>query len=577
MHFEDLTMRETRFLSFVSVAVISGAVIAGCGSDGNSSNNTTTGSGSSSGNGGSGGSGGNGGGSGARCDVTPTNEAGVVALDSGLVRGVKENASWVFKGIPYTAPPIGDKRWKPPEVAACWEGVRDANAFGAVCPQLDKSKQPVGNEDCLTLNVWAPDPATAGAGPYPVLFFIHGGGNIQGSSSEPVAGMKPVYNGITLSEMHKAIVVTINYRLGALGFLALPELSKESAWGASGNYGLLDQIAALEWVKTNITAFGGDPSKVMVFGESAGAVDTITLVASPLAKGLFSAALSQSGGIPSTPIKDAESVLGAEVDKSTCGMAADRLACLRGKTANEVLADLPGSTNITGVGLGNAAGNYGPVIDGHLLPKATAAILAAGEHNHVPFAIGTNAEELAGMLAVKVTTEAEFQSVINLNFGPLAPDVFAAYPVGDYTSPQEALVAVYSDLRFTCPARSIASSIAKTQTEPVYRYFFTRRAPTPQGEKPAQHAIELVYVFNTLKDIPLYNPAQADLDLSTAMMGYWGRFGATGDPNGAGAVQWPKFEAMKDSHIVLDSPITSGEGVRTAQCDAWEKILVKAP
>jgi para-nitrobenzyl esterase len=560
-------MRTTHWISFLSLV---GTVFAGCGTDGNSTT-TSSSSGSSSGTGGSGG------GSAARCVVETTNEAGVVALDNGLVRGTKESASWVFRGIPYATPPTGDKRWKPPELTACWDGVRDANTFGAVCPQIDKNKQPIGAEDCLSLNVWAPDTASAGKGPFPVLFFIHGGGNIQGASSEAVAGMAPIYNGLDPSETSQAIVVTINYRLGPLGFLALPELSKESTWGASGNYGLLDQIAALEWVQRNIAAFGGDPSKVMVFGESAGAVDTITLLASPLAKGLFSSALAQSGGTTSTPQSDAETAMTARVNMSSCGNAADRLVCLRGKTANELLAELPGSVNIGGAAVGNAAGGYGPIIDGHLLPKATSAIFAAGEHNHVPFTIGTNSEELAALLAIKVTTAAEFQSVINLNFGAVAPDVLAAYPVADYATPQDALVAVYSDLRFTCPARIIASSIAKNQTEPVYRYFFSHRAKTPNGDKPAQHGIELLYVFHTITDIPLYTPAPEDLALSDAMMGYWGRFGAAGDPNGAGAVAWPKYDAVKDTHVVLNSPITSGEGVRTAQCDAWEQILAKGP
>lgn len=568
-------MRATHWLGLVSILGIFSGMTAGCGSDGNSTSTTTTsGSGSSSGNGGGGGSGGS---SGARCTVESTNEAGVVALDSGLVRGEKESASWVFRGIPYALPPVGDLRWKPPELAACWDGVKEAKTFGAVCPQLDKTKQPVGNEDCLSLNVWMPDAAAAGDGPYPVLFFIHGGGNIQGSSSEAVAGTAPIYNGLDPSEVNKAIVVTINYRLGPLGFLAIPELSKESAWGASGNYGLLDQIAALEWVQRNIAAFGGDPKRVLVFGESAGAVDTITLVASPLTKGLFSAALEQSGGATSMPKADAEAAMSARVAMTSCGNAADKAACLRAKTSNELLADLPGSVNIGGTAVGNAAGTYGPIIDGHVLPKATSAIFAAGEHNHMPFVLGSNSEELAAMLTIKVNTEAEYQAVINQSFGAVAPAVLAAYPVADYASPQDTLVAVYSDMRFTCPTRLLASSISKTQTEPVYRYFFTRRATTPQGEKPAQHGIELLYVFNTLTDIPLYNPAQADLDLSDAMMGYWGRLGATGDPNGGGAVPWPKYDALKDTHLILDNPISSGEGVRTAQCDAWEQILTKAP
>lgn len=566
-------MHTTQWISFLA---LTGVIVVGCGDNGNTTSPTTSSSSGSGGDGG-GGSGGSGGSSGARCAVESSNDAGVVALDSGLVRGTKESSSWVFRGIPYATPPTGDKRWKPPELAACWEGVRDANAFGAVCPQLDKTKQPIGNEDCLTLNVWMPDSAGAGQGPLPVLFFIHGGGNIQGSSSEAVAGTAPIYNGLDLSEANKAIVVTINYRLGPLGFFALPELSQESAWGASGNYGLLDQIAALEWVRTNIGAFGGDHSRVLVFGESAGAVDTITLTASPLTKGLFSAALAQSGGATAIPLKDAEMAMADRVAMTSCASASDRLGCLRGKTADELVTELPGSINIGGTSVGNAAGNYGPIIDGHVLPKSTSLIFAAGEHNHIPFAIGTNSEELAELLAIKVTTEAQFQNVINLNFGALAPDVLAAYPVADYPSPQDALIAVYSDLRFTCPARVLAASISKTQTEPVYRYFFTRRATTPQGEKPAQHGIELLYVFHTLTDIPLYNPAQADLGLSDAMMGYWGRFGATGDPNGSGAVPWPKYDAAKDSYLGLDSTITSGEGVRTAQCDAWEQILTKAP
>jgi para-nitrobenzyl esterase len=564
-------MRTTRWTIFFA---LTGIHFAGCGGDGNS---TVSNSSSSSG-GGSGGNGGSGGGSAARCSVESANEPGVVAIDSGLARGTKESGSWVFRGIPYAAPPIDEKRWKAPEVAACWDGVRDANAFGAVCPQIDaKTKQPIGNEDCLTLNVWAPDAAAAGNGPFPVLFFLHGGGNIQGSSSEILAGTAPIYNGIHLSEASKAIVVTINYRLGPLGFLALPELSAESTWGASGNYGLLDQIAALEWVQKNIAAFGGDPSKVLLFGESAGALDTMTLVASPLTKGLFSAALSQSGGATSTPQKDAQAAMSARVGMSSCANAADRLECLRGKTASELLAEIPGFVNIGGATLGNAAGSYGPIVDGHVLLKSTFDIFAAGEHQHVPIVIGTNAEELAALLVAQANTEAEFQAIINQNFGNWAPDILAAYPVADYVSPQDALVAVYSDMRFNCPARIIARSIAKTQSEPVYRYFFTRRAKTAQGDKPAQHAIELLYVFGTLTDISLYTPVAEDVALSDAVMGYWSRLGFTKNPNGAGAVEWPTYDVAKDSHIVLDSPITTGEGVRAAQCDAWEVIFTKAP
>lgn len=509
-----------------------------------------------------------------RCAVEGAAEPGVAAVETGLVRGAREGASWVYRGVPYAAPPVGDLRWKAPELPACWEGTRDAAAYGPVCPQRDaKSGAPVGAEDCLTLNVWAPDGSSGAEGPYPVLFFMHGGGNIQGSSSEPITEGNPVYDGLRLGEAGQAIVVTINYRLGPLGFLALPELSAESPHGASGNYGLLDQIAALQWVQRNIAAFGGDPERVMLFGESAGALDTVTLYASPLAAGLFHAALVESGGMTSTPLADAEAAMGARVDaESSCAGQADRLACLRGQTPEDLLAEIPGSSGIGDVAVGGDPASYGPVVDGHVLPKRTRDLIEAGEHNHVPFALGTNRDEMAKLLAVQVDTAAQYEGVVNASFGPLAADVLAAYPAADYPTPQDALVALYSDLRFTCPARALARMASAAQSEPVWRYFFARRATTGQGEAPAAHATELLYVFGTLEDIPLFQPAAEDLALSASMMGYWARFGATGDPNGGGAPEWPAYDAERDTHLVLDSPLSAGEGVRTAQCDFWDGL-----
>lgn len=509
--------------------------------------------------------------------MEPSAEPGVATVAEGLVRGVHEGKTWVFRGVPYAAPPTGDRRWKAPEAPACIEGVLDAASFGPVCPQIDtKAMAPVGSEDCLTLNIWTPDDVFGApqAAPVPVLFFIHGGANIQGSASEPLLGGKPIYDGKRLSEATHSMVVTIQYRLGPLGFLALPELSAEAPSKASGNYGLLDQIAALTWVRDNIGALGGDAGRVMLFGESAGALDTCALLASPAAKGLFSAALMQSGGCIASPIAAAEAAMSARVNsESTCGGEADRLACLRAKTAAEILQEIPGSSGIGGVNVGSDPASYAPIVDGAVLPAAPLDAIEAGTHNHVPFGIGTNAEELAKMLAVQVSTEAEYTMVITASFGPIAQDVLAAYPAGDYATPQEALVAVYSDLRFTCPARKIARSMANSQTEPVWRYFFTRRPKTIMGSAPASHAIELPYVFGTLSDITGFSPDPADLELSGSMMGYWGNFAAKGDPNGGSLSAWPKYDAAMDSHLVLDSPISSGQGVREAQCDFWEGAL----
>jgi len=408
------------------------------------------------------------------------------------------------------------------------------------------------------------------------MFFIHGGGNIQGSSRETILGNKPIYDGRRLAGKG-VVVVTVNYRLGPFGFLALPELSAESSQASSGNYGVLDQLAALAWVRDNIAAFGGDPGRVMVFGESAGAVDTCTLVASPLAKGLFHAALMESGGCSQPTLAPAEQAMGDRVAKGSCGTSAGRLACLRGLPMEKVMAELPGSIGVGDPTLTLDPAKYGPVVDGWVLAESPLDAMAAGRHNRVPFVVGTNAEELASLLTVKITTEAQFENLVGTTLAPLGQatvdKVLSAYPVSDYASPQDALVALYSDMRFTCPARQIARAAVAGGTPDVRRYFFARRAPTPQGPKPAQHGIELLYVFGTASDIPGYVPAAADIALADAMLGYWSRFAGTGDPDGGGAVAWPAYEAASDPFLRLDDPIAEGHGVRTPQCDLFDEIV----
>jgi len=435
----------------------------------------------------------------------------------------------------------------------------------------------VGEEDCLQLNVWVPEQATASS-PQPVVVFLHGGANIQGSTSETVMGGTMLYNGRHLAEAGPAVVVTLNYRLGPLGFLALPELAAESNRGVSGNYGVLDQVAALEWVQRHIAAFGGDPNQVFLFGESAGALDTCVHLASPLSAGLFHAALMQSGGCWQPLYDDTEAAMSARVDQdSSCASTTDRLACLRAQSASTLLEELPGSTQVFSTTVGGDPAAYAPVVDGYVLEARPLEALQAGTHNHVPFVVGSNAEEMATRLTTQVDTAAEYEALVQSMFGALGSTwvdaILAAYPASSYATPQDALMALLSDMRFTCPARTIARAAADHQSEPVYRYFFTRRADTQSGPLPASHGIELLYVFGTIHDIPFYTPAQGDAELSLSMMAYWTRFGASGNPNGAPEPEWPAYDTSSDSHMVLDAPPTAGTHLLEAQCDTWDALL----
>jgi para-nitrobenzyl esterase len=454
-----------------------------------------------------------------------------------------------------------------------------ADAFGPKCLQRERDRQgvmaTVGDEDCLTLNVWSPVAGQDDA-PRPVLVFIHGGGNIVGSASEEVAPGAPLYDGAALAARGDAVVVTFQYRLGALGYLALDALSEESGRGVSGNYGSQDQVAALKWVQRNIAAFGGDPSRVMVFGESAGSVNTCVMVASPLARGLFHAALMQSGTCPSLPLADAEAQGEEALALTGCGDAEDALACLRALPARELVESIPVTIGIGAALEGGGGQTYGPVVDGWLLPRAPWAMIEDGEHNQVPVVIGSNADEMAstGINPLTIQTEAQYEQTLRALVGDVAAaQLLAAYPVEDYESPNDAFIQVTTDAIFTCPARTQVRILARGQEAPVYRYFFSRRPETPRNNGRASHGIELVYLFGAYDDIPLYNPAPADVALAGEMMEYWLRFAATGDPNGDGATAWPRFTAAADEHLLLDAPTSSAAGVRTSQCDLWDALL----
>ncbi|MBL8115881.1 MAG: carboxylesterase family protein [Acidobacteria bacterium] len=498
----------------------------------------------------------------------------VAETASGAVRGFAAGESVAWKGIPFALPPVGDLRFRPPVSPAPFTSVREARTFGSVCPQATEpgASTVTGAEDCLTLNVWRPlAPASS---KLPVLFFIHGGGNVQGSGSETY------YDGRYLAGGGDAVVVTLNYRLGALGSLAHDALDRESPKRASGGYGLLDQIAALHWVRTNIEAFGGDAGRILIFGESAGAVNVCALVASPLARGLFGSALMESGGCGAPALADVKQfdrgVIQAAGCASDAGSPGDpvpgshEIACLRALSAERVTSAVPGLASVA-----SSSGQlWGPVVDGWALPRSPQAALEAGTHNKVPFAVGSNSEETSRYVPA-IPSAAAYQAAVLGQYGlVLGALVLQQYPATAYPTPQAAFVAVTTDARFGCPARRIARAASRADS-PVFRYYFTHAVDSsPAAAFGAYHGLEIPFVFRTLTDIPGYRPSASELALADAMGRYWKRFAATGDPNGGADPAWPRYEAAADRVLLFDGgAIQEGGPVRSASCDFWDALL----
>ncbi len=478
-------------------------------------------------------------------------------------------------GVPYAAPPVGDLRWRPPQPPAPWSGVRAATAFASQCPQIADGGTITGAEDCLYLNVWAPAGASSGV-PLPVLFFVHGGGNVQGSASVQADDGSYVYDGAAMAGSEHVVVVTTNYRLGPLGFLALPALAAESPQASSGNYGILDQEAALGWVRSNIAAFGGNPARVMVFGQSAGALDTCMLLASPLASGLFSFALMESGGCAASTAADAQAFGAKVVAAAGCGSASDVAACMRSLDTEAIISALPQPIDLAG-----KQGGYQPNVDGWVLPESPLDALAGGHYNHVPLVVGANSDETSRAVTAMNQSQYE-QAVLALTGGSqlVANRILAEYPPSAYgNSPRSAYVALTSDAKFICTARSVARAATTGQSEPVFRYFFTH--PYGNGGLAletlgAYHAAELPYVFGDL-GLDGYTPSDGERGLASAIEGYWTRLAATGDPNGGADPQWPAYVAATDPYLTLETPITAGQGVRTQQCDFWDSLTLGGP
>lgn len=505
-----------------------------------------------------------------RCVQTPSapDDPHVVVTEAGEVRGMPAGAATAFLGIPYAAPPVGERRFRAPEPHTCWEGVREATSYGRVCPQMLPSGSRFGDEDCLFANVWTPEARATTR--RPVLVFIHGGAYEFGSGNQDLVleGSGNLYDGRTLASEHDAVIVTINYRLGSLGFMAHPALSAEDPHGSSGNYGTLDQIAALRWVQGNIAAFGGDPDRVMIFGESAGGLSTCLLLATPLARGLFHAAIVESGGCQvATQATRFEQGANIAADVG-CDDAADPVACLRAA---------PASKFVVAFGKDGFAGPepsrmwemmHGPNIDGHVFVEPPLVTLREGRHAKVPVVFGSNSDEFEIFLP-PMGLCSDYYAFVGVTFGARADEVIAKYSCFAFATPRDAAVAVMTDHMFTCEARRMARA-AQAGGSAVRRYFFTRAYTNHAlGALDAFHVAELPFVFRTF-DVLSYPPTAADLELSRHIGGYWARLAATGDPDGPGAPAWPLYDAAADTALRLDMPLETVTGVRSARCDFWD-------
>ncbi|HNW49813.1 MAG TPA: carboxylesterase family protein [Prolixibacteraceae bacterium] len=494
-----------------------------------------------------------------------------VKVDGGMVQGTDEDGLTVYKGIPFAAPPVGELRWKAPQPVKKWDGIKQASKF-APAPMQGGNPPSGKSEDCLYLNIWSP--AKSPQDKIPVMVYIYGGGFAGGYTSDPgISGEKLAKKGVVL--------ISIAYRVNQFGFLTLPELSAENPNHVSGNYGLLDQIAGLQWVKKNIATFGGDPSKVTIFGESAGAISVSMLCASPLAKGLFSGAISQSGGSfgPTRPttypgenmktLKQAEENCKTYIQKAGVSSIAE----LRKMDA----VKLP-----SGFGL---PGGW-PVTDGYVIPDDQYKLYEAGKYNDVPVLIGYNSDE--GASFSHENSPESYISSVKSRYGKFADELVKAYPAGTNSVPKTARD-LMRDAAFGWQTWSWARLQSQTGKSKVFFYHFDQHPDYPKDSPKygygSPHAQDISYVFQHL-DTNNPETTKSDLEISEAMATYWTNFAKYGNPNGKGLPEWPAFSdanpvLMYFSQTPHTGPVPSLESMkvldsyfkwrRTPEGEKWAK------
>ncbi|CAH0349266.1 carboxylesterase/lipase family protein [Aquabacterium sp. CECT 9606] len=496
----------------------------------------------------------------------------ILHTDQGQARGIASNGVSRFLGLPFAAPPVGDLRWKAPQAPAAWPGVRDATQFANVCPQEPSAFSGRSEtEDCLYLNVYRPDNSNGQA--LPVMVWIHGGGYVLGAGS--------YYDGAPLARQAKAVVVTVNYRLGVFGFMALPGLQAESA---AANYGIQDQQAALRWVKQHASRLGGDPNRVTVFGQSAGGNSACVHVVSPGSAGLFNGAISESGpcvllrNVPLAQIRDQSEVLAQSLG---CPGDANQVACMRQKSTVALMNATPPDLDI----IYNKPA-WVPAIDGVVLPDAADKLIQSGRINKVPVMFGGNHDE--GRLFVALTfhlgqqrgvTAADHSLAMRGMVGPALAPLFTdvLYSAARYGSLDKALAAAVTDNFYACSSLGDVKSLSSfTKT-----FAFEFNDPNAPGAAPdpyfawnAYHSAELAYIFQGETPSPLFTPAQQTL--ADQMVKYWANFAAKGDPNGSGLPHWSRFNKLGTpvQNLAPGAVTTMGLGQfeRDHQCGVWATV-----
>lgn len=491
----------------------------------------------------------------------------IVRAPAGAVRGTTIGSVQVFKGLPYAKPPVGSARWQPPVEMPTWNGVRDATTFGPACIQPKARSGSIyswdlgaTSEDCLFLNVWAKQ----GASKAPVMVWIHGGALTTGSGSEPM------YDATKLAE-RGVVVVSINYRLGVLGYLAHPQLSAASNGRISGNYGLLDQIEALRWVKRNIAAFGGDPSNVTIAGESAGALSVMYLMASPPARGLFHKAIAQSAYMISTPeleqVRFGEETAEAIGTRIAAAVGAKDIAALRAMDAEKLID-------------GAARAGYFPLgtIDGRILPRQLVEVFDRGEQAPVPILAGFNSGEIRSLrfLAPPVPADAAtYEAAIHSRYADLADEFLKLYPS---TNLQESILATTRDAMYGWTAERLVSK-QTAQGQSGFLYLFDHGYPAADAAGlHAFHASELPYVFGTAKHTPQLWPkvpdTAAEAKLSDAMLDYWTSFVRSGQPSAADQPSWAAYGSARSYMTFVDEP-RSGTHLMPGMYELHEQVVCR--